>query len=151
MKRENGGRIVVNRPDPTQPPRTLLLVDDDLGVRRTLAALLELCGYRVIAATSGAEALKLASQSASRSVDALVTDLHMPEMSGIELVSNLLRIGIDLPVLFLSGQADATLPTAWPESVPRRFLSKPFTPDELGSELQALFGPPTPAAAPPPL
>ncbi|MEY4580164.1 MAG: hypothetical protein RL701_4867, partial [Pseudomonadota bacterium] len=48
-------------------------------------------------------------------------------------------VGIDLPVLFLSGQADAALPTDWPASVPRRFLSKPFTPDELGNELQVLF------------
>jgi CheY-like chemotaxis protein len=115
----------------------LLLVDDDTGVRLTLAALIGLCGYDVAAAASGDEALRLIA-SGERFV-ALVTDVHMPEMTGIELVTTLLERGIDLPVLFLSGQADAPLPPEWPASVPRRFLAKPFTPDVLNAALSRLF------------
>lgn len=120
---------------PKQP--LLLLVDDDDGVRRTLSALLELCGYSVVAVASGAEGLRVARTNTG--LVAMLTDVHMPNMSGIELVSELVLAGIHLPVLFLSGQADAELPDHWPRDVPRHFLPKPFTPDVLARELQELL------------
>lgn len=140
LNETTGGDLVhENRQEQQQ---TLLLVDDDDGVRRTLTALLELCGYRVLAASSASDALKLAVPQ-PRPV-ALVTDVHMPDVSGIELVSRLLRAGIDLPVLFLSGVDDTRLPTDWPASVPRNFLPKPFTPEVLAAEIRALLGTPPP-------
>ena len=97
--------------------------------------LLERAGYRVLAAPSGAEALKLLKER-RRAVQLVVSDVRMPEMGGVELVSQLLAAGIDLPVLFMSGQLDAPLPTNWPRTMPRRFLAKPFTLEQLSKALE---------------
>jgi len=124
---------------PAKRATTLLLVEDEPSVRRTVRLMLESGGFNVIAAASGADALAALAGSASP-VQALVTDLNMPGMSGFDLVSHLLERGpaMDLPVLFISGQP-APLPAHWPATVPRRFLAKPFTLAQLLAEVQAIL------------
>jgi CheY-like chemotaxis protein len=125
----------VSRPD----TRTLLLVDDEDAIRRTVSRLLMRAGYRVLVAASGIEAMALLREHGA-SVDAIITDVRMPGQSGVELVTTLVESGIDLPVLFVSGQLEAALPTTWPRTAPRHFLRKPFTLDELLRETERLFG-----------
>jgi len=124
------------RPERDRP--VLLLVDDEAGVRRTMGLMLELGGFRVITAASGAEAL---AQLALRTdqVSALVTDQNMPGMTGSELVSRMHERGIDLPVLFVSGRPQAALASASYTTAPQRFLAKPFTQATLLAELRMLL------------
>jgi PAS domain S-box-containing protein len=126
--------------EPVEPARTkvILLVDDEAAVRRMLASLLERQGYRVLSASSGNEALQMLTTGGAQP-DAIVSDVRMPGMTGVELVSQLLAAGIDLPVLFVSGHIDAPIPTDWPATVTRRFLAKPFSSDVLAREMQQLF------------
>ena len=116
----------------------ILVVDDEEAVRQVVTRLLERDGYRVIAVGSGAEAID-AVQRERGSVRALLSDVRMPGMSGVEMVAALLVQGIDLPVLFMSGQLDAPLPTDWPPTVPRHFMGKPFTADTLAQAMRELL------------
>jgi CheY-like chemotaxis protein len=116
----------------------VLLVDDEASVRKVVRLMLEYNGFTVISAASGAEALaRLALNDGA--VRALVTDQNMPGMSGTELVSHMLQRGIDLPVLFVSGQPPSAMVSDGHASAPRRFLAKPFTPDALLREMTTLL------------
>lgn len=80
--------------------RRLLCVDDDRDFRQFYKNLLGSYGFEVTLAASGKQALKL---FLSRDVDAVVTDLEMPGMTGIELASRLKKLRPELPVLLVSG------------------------------------------------
>jgi CheY-like chemotaxis protein len=116
----------------------VLVVDDEDGVRHVLGRVLERLGYRVLTAASGLEALHILLREGAR-IRALVTDVRMPGMTGVELVELLGAGGMDLPVLFISGQTDAALPPSRPTAMPRRFLAKPFAIETFTAEVGALL------------
>lgn len=80
--------------------RRLLCVDDDRDFRQFYKNLLASHGFDVTVAASGSQALKL---FLARKVDAVVTDMEMPGMSGAELASRLKKLRPELPVLLVSG------------------------------------------------
>jgi CheY-like chemotaxis protein len=82
--------------------RRLLCVDDDRDFRQFYKNLLASHGFDVTVAASGSQALKMFLSS---NVDAVVTDLEMPGMSGVELASRLKKLRPELPVLLVSGKA----------------------------------------------
>jgi CheY-like chemotaxis protein len=84
--------------------RKLLCVDDDSGIRKLYKDMFGCYGYDVTVAASGREALKL---FLSRKVDAVVTDLEMPGMTGTELASKLKSLRPELPVVLVSGSKAA--------------------------------------------
>lgn len=103
---------------------TVLLVDDEPGVRQVLQAFLELEGLHVIEASDGEEALRLALSTA---VDLVVTDIMMPRMDGVRLLRELRsHFGAELPVVVISGHHDARLPADLIDGR-TRFLTKPVT------------------------
>jgi CheY-like chemotaxis protein len=83
----------------------ILIVDDDDDVRRLLRKVLERDGHVVVDCANGHEALR---QVSARRPDLVVTDVYMPEMDGIEFLTNLREIDPDLPVLAVSGGASAS-------------------------------------------
>jgi DNA-binding response OmpR family regulator len=102
---------------------TILLVEDELGVRKYIRQALERHGYTVIEAGSGEEALDLAS-GPNAGIDLLVTDMVMPGMSGMALVERLGAKRGAIPVLCMSGYLDRL----WqPDDATVSFLQKPFT------------------------
>jgi hypothetical protein len=108
---------------------TILLVDDEEGVRKLVHAILHGNGYTVIEAANGSAALAAFEKNAHK-VDMVLTDVVMPQMNGFELGERLLESNPELKVLFMSGYRDH--PIARPEGEPNRaFLHKPFTPDGL--------------------
>ncbi len=128
-------------PAPTGRPRAaVLLVEDDDGVRQLTIRMLEQYGFGVVEARSGAEALALLDGGGAR-VDAIVSDVVMPGMSGRELAGRLRLRRSELPVLFLSGYTgDEVLDEL--HSHPRQaFLQKPFSPDALVAALEELLTP----------
>ena len=79
----------------------ILVVDDEPAVLKFATISLESAGYRVAAASSAAQALDLVAQQ--RAVAFLLTDIHMPVMSGTELACQLAELIPDLPVVFMTG------------------------------------------------
>ncbi|MFZ5477589.1 MAG: response regulator [Myxococcota bacterium] len=113
-------------------PRALV-VDDDPHVRKSVVRLLEGAGVRVVEAGLPRDAFAAFLQAGP--FDLLVLDVRMPQMTGPELADALSDPGQDQRVLFLSGELEPPRLRAG-----RRFLPKPFTPDELLAEVRALVG-----------
>jgi two-component system nitrogen regulation response regulator NtrX len=82
---------------------SVLVVDDERAIRESLRMILEFEGYRVDEAASGPQAL---AKVADRPPDAMLLDIKMPEMDGLELLKALRERGYDMPVLMISGHAD---------------------------------------------
>ena len=124
-------------PERAEPPaigghETLLLCEDEDGVRKLLELVLTGAGYTVLSAAGPEQALALA---ASHELDALVTDIVMPGMSGLQLADRL----APLRVLFISGyssEAAGGLPAG------SAFLEKPFDHGALLAEVRALLDQP---------
>jgi DNA-binding NtrC family response regulator len=78
----------------------IMIVDDDAGIRRALHILLSRSGYQVTQARDGAEALRLWRDGGG---DLVITDLHMPEKNGIELMVELLSHKPETRIIAMSG------------------------------------------------
>ncbi len=111
-------------PTSTGLAATALLVEDDDRVRRLLATVLGEGGLSVLAADNGEEALALAAEH-PETIQILITDVVMPQMSGRELADRLNATRPETKVLFISGYADDRV---LPEELQagRAFLQKPF-------------------------
>jgi two-component system cell cycle sensor histidine kinase/response regulator CckA len=110
------------------PHATILVVEDEVGVRAVTAGTLSRAGHRVLAAASPAEACAIFDRHAEE-IDLLVTDVVMPEMRGPALAQRLLATRPGLPVLLVSGYNDVEGETDDPGQM--MFLAKPFTPSRL--------------------
>lgn len=102
---------------------TIHLVDDDAAVRDALSMLLEVSGFRV-ATYAGGEAFLAACES-MRHPACLILDVRMPGMSGPELLQELNRRGIRLPVIFLTAHGDIPTSVAAIKAGATDFLTKP--------------------------
>jgi CheY-like chemotaxis protein len=112
---------------------TILLVEDDVLVRRVAERTLDGLGYRVLAAASGEEALARAAEA--QEIDLLVSDVVMPGLCGAELARRLRATRPGTRVLFISGYpGGANGPP--PDLSAGRVLRKPFTPEELAEEVR---------------
>ena len=85
--------------------RTILLVDDEEPLRRSVCRLLKQASYVVVEAADGARALEL-FRSRPRDIDLLITDLTMPGMNGHELATQLKGVRPELPVIYISGHIE---------------------------------------------
>jgi two-component system nitrogen regulation response regulator NtrX len=91
------------RPGDSSYRASVLVVDDEAAIRDSLHMILEYEGYRVEEAANGSQAL---TKVGERAPDAVVLDIKMPEMDGLELLKALRERGYDMPVLMISGHAD---------------------------------------------
>jgi DNA-binding response OmpR family regulator len=125
------------------PCGTILVVDDNLDIRGFAQMFLENAGYTVVTAPDGVEALRLYQEHQS-SIMLLLTDITMPNMSGLELVGRVLAMDSRLPVLVMSGAACA-------DHLGLENIAKPFRAPELiervGLVLSARAKPEVSAAA----
>jgi len=109
--------------------QTVLLVEDELAVRRFVEALLVRNGFRVITASSGREALEL-WEDERRAFDLLVTDVVMPErVSGPQLAVRFRELGVRVPVIFMSGYRAGALDDVSADRG-EYFIAKPFRVEE---------------------
>jgi two-component system cell cycle sensor histidine kinase/response regulator CckA len=117
---------------------TILLAEDDAGVRVLARRAFERRGYAVLEAEGGPDALALARETSAR-IDLLVTDVVMPGLNGKDLAH---RLSMDLPeirVLYMSGYADGALPAEGDFGIHKDFIAKPFHPDELVAKARHLL------------
>jgi CheY-like chemotaxis protein len=114
---------------------TVLVVDDNPDMAKTMADVLEAKGFQVYPACSGAEALKILGEHA---VDVLLTDVIMPEMNGVELYRQTKKSHPRLKTLFMTAySADALIQQGMREGI-KTVLSKPVDIDMLVSMLRAI-------------
>jgi PAS domain S-box-containing protein len=117
---------------------TILLVEDEGIVRELVAEMLDAAGYTVLAAADGPAAIELADAHAGR-IDALMTDVVMPGMSGQEVAARLTEQRPGLRVLFTSGYTEDAISNHGVLRPGAAFLEKPFTAAQLGETLHALL------------
>ncbi len=109
---------------------TILVVEDEDGLRCVIRRLLQDEGYTVLEAADGARALQLLAHGADQQVGLVLTDLRMPVMDGRQLAAALARLHPSLPIVFMSGFT-AQLMDLRLVSPELTFLPKPFRNDDL--------------------
>jgi two-component system cell cycle sensor histidine kinase/response regulator CckA len=122
---------------------TILLVEDDPAVRRMASEVLLSTGYRVLAAPSGADALRMAAKHEGR-LDLLLTDVVMPGMTGPELARQFISQFPRIRILFMSGYTDDAIEKHGVRGRTVRVLQKPFTHETLAQCVREILGPARP-------
>ena len=117
---------------------SVLLVEDDLSVRRLARRSLERRGYRVIEALSARHAVELAETHPDR-IDLLLTDVVMPDLNGREVADAVRATRADVRVLFMSGYADDARVHQGVLAERLHFLPKPFTPHTLAAKVRSVL------------
>jgi CheY-like chemotaxis protein len=119
---------------------TILVVEDQVEVRRLAVAALQKYGYRVLEAADGKAALRLSREFAGP-LDLLLTDVVMPGMTGRELADRLLELRPHTRVLFVSGYTEGAISYRGVLQSEVAYLQKPFTPQGLAQKVRATLGP----------
>ena len=114
----------------------LLLVDDDPAVREALALVLDLNGFEVNTAVDGREAIRALSLDTP---DAVILDVLMPGLDGLEVCRRIRAAGDRTPVLMLTARAEVSERVAGLEAGADDYLAKPFAREELIARLRALL------------
>jgi two-component system, cell cycle sensor histidine kinase and response regulator CckA len=119
---------------------TILLVEDEEGLRSLNARGLRSRGYSVIEASNGIEAME-ALEEKNGAVDLVVSDVVMPEMDGPTLLKNMRGRNPDLKIIFVSGYAEDAFEKSLPENQQFAFLPKPFTLSQLVAAVKETMAP----------
>ena len=129
---------------PAELPRgseTVLVVEDEPGVRAVAIRTLREQGYTVLEARHGLEALHLGTQPLAK-IHLLLTDVVMPQVSGREVAEQLTRIHPEIRVLYMSGYTDDAVVRHGILAEGTVFLQKPFTPDVLAHKVREVLDAP---------
>jgi two-component system, OmpR family, response regulator MprA len=114
----------------------LLVVDDEAAVREALALVLDLSGFEVTTAVDGREAIRTLALD---SPDAVILDVLMPELDGLEVCRRMRAVGDRTPVLMLTARTEVSERVAGLEAGADDYLAKPFAREELIARLRALL------------
>jgi PAS domain S-box-containing protein len=109
---------------------TVLVVEDEPPLRAMVRGILESCGYRVLEAGHGGEALSICERHEAP-IDLVLTDVVMPQMGGPELALRLASRWPKIRILYMTGYTDDANPDAALPEAKRTFITKPFTPKAL--------------------
>ena len=118
---------------------TVLVVEDELAVRQVVAATLRSCGYKVLEAGSGEEAMRRLRRHEGP-LHLLLTDLVMPRMNGRKVADSVRTLYPEVKVVFMSGYTDDALLRHGVSDTQGSFLQKPFTMETLTQEVREVFG-----------
>jgi CheY-like chemotaxis protein len=119
-------------PHPRADDVVILVVDDDIMIQEVVRTILQKSGYFVLVASDGQEALEL-SRTFPAKIPAVLTDVLMPNMDGLELRRILLQEQPGIKVLLMSGYAEEVPPNV-------AYLKKPFEADVLREQIRRLLG-----------
>jgi two-component system, cell cycle sensor histidine kinase and response regulator CckA len=121
---------------------TILVADDEEGVRSLVANVLEEAGYTVELAKDGGDAIERLKALGDQ-VRLILLDLTMPILGGAEAATELRRIQPDIPIIAMSGYGDIEVLQRFGEAGVDDILPKPFTPDELAAKVRDALTPVT--------
>lgn len=125
-RRPDGG----HPPSDTAGPLTVLVVDDEAGIRAFVARALTLAGFEVAVAADGREALRLVAEGRVRPA-VVVTDIEMPGMTGIELAARLLALRPALRIVMMTGDEERAEAARGHPSIVDEVLLKPMRAEAL--------------------
>ncbi|MDR3700570.1 MAG: response regulator [Candidatus Sulfopaludibacter sp.] len=117
---------------------TILVVEDQEQLRTLAVRVLRKYGYRVLEAAGPAEALAC-SAGCHDDIHLVLTDIVMPEMSGIDLAGQLLQMRPDLKIAFMSGYSEKVNAESHRLEVADAYLAKPFSPEALAATVRAVL------------
>lgn len=120
----------------TEPSKTILVADDEAHIRHVVGLKLRKAGFTVVQARDGREALGIA---AAGRVDLLITDFHMPHLTGVELCERLREEGKSMPTILLTARGHDLVPGDVERVGIGRVMSKPFSPRQLVREVEAML------------
>jgi len=126
------------RPAARGGSETVLVVEDDDGIRAVIKRILERAGHRVMEATNGAEALRICEASAD-SIDLVLSDIAMPEMQGPDLARRIRERHPDMALLLMSGYTETASQKEDFLGDGVEFLGKPFSPDALTRKIRTIL------------
>ena len=116
--------------------RLVYVVDDDDSVRRSAAFMLRHAGFKVEPVVSGVDFLKLA-KGADRGC--VLLDVRMPEMDGLQVQQQMIKDGIDMPVVILTGHGDIEIAVQAMRAGAVNFLEKPYEKEALIAAMEEAF------------
>jgi len=114
-------------------------VEDEIEVRKLVAEILKGQGYRVIEASDGEEAIKVAQKNSGNKIHLLLTDVVMPGMSGRELAEMLAPQHPGLRILYMSGYTDNAIVNHGVLDEGVNYIQKPFTLDALARKVREVL------------
>ena len=118
---------------------TILLVEDESGLRKLMSKVLEKQGYRVLEAKDGEEALSICQENLAH-IDLVVTDYAMPRMTGLQLKEKVMALRPSMKFLLISGYAEGVVDDSPQQSLNGGdFLEKPFLPEELARKVREML------------
>ena len=123
-------------------PRHILLVDDEAGLRFSVGLALRMAGFKVSEAADGKDALDtlIRCRDEGTPVDLVVTDLRMPNLSGIELVSALRQHEVQVHIFVISGSCDESVVNELAGAGGVEHMERPFLPEELIGRIVGILG-----------
>jgi CheY-like chemotaxis protein len=121
-----------------QGRETILVVEDEISVRKTVTAVLNHAGYIVLAAATPSEARDIFNKEHDK-IDMMLTDIIMPEENGVELYRSFSMIKPNLPVVFMSGYSDGLLHSNLQPGETFQMLAKPFRPHDLLNRVRSVL------------
>ena len=126
-------------PEPIAAPKSIILADDSISVRKFVGRMLEKAGYSVRLACDGLEALELVSQ---HGCDLVITDIEMPRTTGYELMAHLRQDERtrNVPVMVVTSRAGAKHRDRAIKDGASAFLTKPVQEEQIVEAVQALIG-----------
>jgi two-component system cell cycle sensor histidine kinase/response regulator CckA len=127
-----------SRPAQAVPGETVLVVEDEVIVRRMMTRALEEAGYRVLQAGNAAEAIEIVTRAPDK-INLLLTDVVMPGQNGRELAESIKTLRPGIPVLFTSGYTDGEIERRGLLDPGAAFIQKPLTPAALVRALRELL------------
>jgi len=117
---------------------TILIVDDEAGVRKGAETVLRRLNFKTVTANDGADGLVQAAKHRA-DLRAIITDLHMPHMDGLNFIRVLRRMLPDIPVVVTSGLLEEGAAKEFLDLGAAAHLDKPFTENQLAAVLQEIF------------
>ncbi len=131
-------KLQISNSAPARGNETVLLIEDEPGVRTLARLILSRSGYRILEAQNGGEAV-LICQSHQGPIDIMVSDVVMPNMSGHELAGRLSPLRPEMKVLYLSGYSDGAIVHHGLIDPETPFLQKPFTTEALSRKVREVL------------
>ncbi len=113
---------------------TILIIEDEHGLARSIMDAMQFHGYATIHASNGTEGLRLAGE---KTPDAIILDVMLPDIDGFEVCRSLRSLGVSVPILMLTARSDETDRVVGLEIGADDYITKPFSTRELVARVKA--------------